>query len=211
VQRIFTVIVHLLAVWDSVSEPNFNRNQIDQVLNNAVAVARAELKAATDYAESAAKRAALAWYPWGLPAGALAGYFSILLIISVPRIFAAQVAISISSQVGLSFGFGAVGAIVSVMVRITRGSSIEAKDQGRLLTMLAGAFRPIIGAVFGAMFYVLVSGGLLPLKPGDGVNVSLFFAGIAFLAGFSERWAQDTIVQSTPVITNPSSGPQGAA
>ena len=26
-----------------------------------------------------------------------------------------------------------------------------------------------------------------------------FYAGLAFLAGFSERWAQDTILRSTPV------------
>jgi hypothetical protein len=67
----------------------------------------------------------------------------------------------LEGQVGLTFGFGAVGAIVSVMVRITRGSSIEAKEHGRMITMFGGAFRPIIGAVFGAMFYVLISGGLL--------------------------------------------------
>jgi hypothetical protein len=34
-----------------------------------------------------------------------------------------------------------------------------------------------------------------------------FFTAIAFLAGFSERWAQDTIVRSTPLATSTSGPP----
>ncbi|HEV7974389.1 MAG TPA: hypothetical protein VGP60_06495, partial [Amycolatopsis sp.] len=55
----------------------------------------------------------------------------------------------------------------------------------------------------GVVFYVFVLGGLLPFRPGDGADAGLFFAGLAFLAGFSERWAQDTLVQSTPGLPSP--------
>ncbi len=52
-----------------------------------------------------------------------------------------------------------------------------------------------------ASLYVLVQAGLLPLQAptANGTErTSFFFIGLAFLAGFSERWAQDTIVNSAP-------------
>jgi hypothetical protein len=44
-------------------------------------------------------------------------------------------------------------------------------------------------------------GGLIPLDVTD--ERLLFFAGLAFLAGFSERWAQDTILRSAPIAPSP--------
>ena len=90
------------------------------------------------------------------------------------------------------------------------------------MTVLAGALRPIVGAIFGAVLHVLVTGGLLPLAMPDTAGgqgeLNMFFAGLAFLAGFSERWAQDTIVQSIPKwqssqdeLPPARSGPQGGA
>ena len=53
--------------------------------------------------------------------------------------------------------------------------------------------------MFGIALYVFVTTGLVPFAvPADDLKQQLFFAGLAFLAGFSERWAQDTIVQSAP-------------
>ena len=72
-------------------------------------------------------------------------------------------------------------------------------DQGRFVVFLSGVFRLIIGAVFGAAMFVLVSAGLVPIAvPDSAEKVNFFFAGLAFLAGFSERWAQDTIVRTLP-------------
>ena len=95
---------------------------------------------------------------------------------------------------------GAVGAILSVMTRTTNRERVRVRlDQGRFVVFLSGGFRLIIGAVFGAAMFVLVSGGLLPIAVPDSPDqVKLFFAGLAFLAGFSERWAQDTIVRTLP-------------
>ena len=102
---------------------------------------------------------------------------------------------------------GAVGAVISVMVRSTRGTTLEVDfERGQAVTLLAGGFRPIIGAVFGGALHVLVLGGLLPLQVPQISGIALtagernafFFLGLSFLAGFNERWAQDTIVNSAP-------------
>ena len=94
---------------------------------------------------------------------------------------------------------GAIGATVSVMIRITRGQKLDVDStQGLAMTMLTGAFRPVVGAVLGAALYVLLLASLLPLEiPQE--SAEYFFAAIGFLGGFSERWAQDTIVRSVPM------------
>ena len=58
-----------------------------------------------------------------------------------------------------------------------------------------------MGAVFGVALYALVIGGLLPLDTDP--QVAHFFGGLSFLAGFSERWAQDTIIRSAPIAPSP--------
>jgi hypothetical protein len=139
----------------------------------------------------------------GLPLGVTTG---ILLIVAA---FKSQTVhmFADSRLVASCLASGAIGAVISVMVRLNRGTTLEIDtDRGRAVTLIAGGFRPIIGAVFGGALYVLILGGLIPLHVpdlGDGVLTStsrgvFFFLGIAFLAGFSERWAQDTIVNSAP-------------
>jgi hypothetical protein len=87
------------------------------------------------------------------------------------------------------------------MVRVTRRQDLDVDiGQTAWIKTLAGGFRPIIGAALGAALFILISGGLVPLGSANGSNGVFFFAGLAFLAGFSERWAQDTIVRSAPKV-----------
>ncbi len=101
---------------------------------------------------------------------------------------------------------GAVGAVFSVMTRITRGSRLFVDtDQSLLVRVSSGAFRPLIGAVSGAAMYVLVKGALLRFAPPAGNREAIFYdVELAFISGFSERWAQDTIVSSVPRTSTPS-------
>jgi hypothetical protein len=98
-----------------------------------------------------------------------------------------------------AFSAGAIGATVSVMIRITRGQKFDVDStQGPAMTLLSGAFRPVVGAILGAALYVLLLAGLLHLEiPLE--SKGYFFAAVGFLGGFSERWAQDTIVRSVPL------------
>jgi hypothetical protein len=145
--------------------------------------------------QSSARRTALGLYLAGLPIGALLGGVLVLL---------AGESLTIDNYIPnnllpICLASGAIGAVISVMARVSRGEALDVdSDKGNVVTLLAGSFRAIIGAVL----CVLIRGGILPLDVPDPEETScLFFAGLAFLAGFTERWAQDTIVSSAPKVS----------
>jgi hypothetical protein len=112
---------------------------------------------------------------------------------------------------------GAVGAVVSVLWRMTSDSfrmnlpTLSHEMKGTDLRLMA-ALRPVIGLVFGLASIALVMGAVIPVDTRTGATQTALFAGIAFLAGFSERLAQDMFVRSGQGITgvmgdSPSVGP----
>jgi hypothetical protein len=88
----------------------------------------------------------------------------------------------------LAAGAGSLGALVSVLSRMSSGDERFTVDfeVGRPLMRRLGLYKPFVGAVFGVASYFLFGAGLLPTEStGD----RLYFIGIiAFLAGFSERF-----------------------
>ena len=90
---------------------------------------------------------------------------------------------------------GALGAVVSVVQRINSGTFDLTYDVGRPYLAFLGGLRPLLGAAFGLVFYFAVTSGLLDIfkLPSAGPQRFFAFFVIAFLAGFSERWAQDTL------------------
>ena len=112
---------------------------------------------------------------------------------------------------------GMVGAVVSVLWRMTSGSfrmNLPTLDHDMKTTdlRLIAALRPVIGLVFALGAIVLVMGELIPLDQQDGTSQTALFAGIGFLAGFSERLAQDMFVRSGQGLAGvagdtPSAGP----
>ena len=112
---------------------------------------------------------------------------------------------------------GTVGAVVSVLWRMTSGSfrmNLPTLDHDMKTTdlRLMAALRPVIGLVFALGAIVLVMGELIPLDQQNGSSQTALFAGIGFLAGFSERLAQDMFVRSGQGLAGvagdtPSAGP----
>jgi hypothetical protein len=89
---------------------------------------------------------------------------------------------------------GAMGAVLSVLQRMGRGLDLGPEGERRAFKQ-QGLFRPVIGAVLGIASFVLLKGGLVSLStPPGNANQVLYYGGIAFLAGFSERFAQDMLV-----------------
>jgi hypothetical protein len=90
---------------------------------------------------------------------------------------------------------GALGAVVSVIARVNSGSFDLDTDVSHGYTLFLGALRPVIGSIFGVMTYFAVTSGFVDLfkVPADDLEQFYFLCVIAFGAGFSERWAQDTI------------------
>jgi hypothetical protein len=94
---------------------------------------------------------------------------------------------------------GALGAIVSVIQRINNGKFDLEYDVGRPYAFFLGGLRPIIGASFAVAISFAFTGGFLHLPVAEGTSDHrLALLVVAFVAGFSERWAQDTLVAAVP-------------
>ena len=89
----------------------------------------------------------------------------------------------------LCTGAGAVGALVSVLSRMSGSSDRFTVDfeVGRPLLRRLGLYKPLVGSVFGLALYFLLVSGLLMTQPPRGKTM-YFYGIVAFLAGFSERF-----------------------
>ena len=94
---------------------------------------------------------------------------------------------------------GSLGAVVSVIQRINQGTFTTEYDTGRLYAMFLGGLRPLIGGALALVLTFAFTGGLLSLPPSvDDEHRRLALIVVAFVAGFSERWAQDTLAAAMP-------------
>jgi hypothetical protein len=196
---LFTVLVMLINTLDAVARrsDSCHPSSADKQILKFVSLSAIEkLRQVEAYVERSELQTAVRYYLLGLPFGIAA-----IAATLIPFIGLGKSLDSDPLQLLIAAAAGGIGATTSVMFRITRGQNLEVNlGEGALVTLVGGAFRPLIGAVFGVTLYVLVEGGLLPLNgSGDGRQQLMFYVGLAFLAGFSERWAQDTILQSAPV------------
>ena len=209
-QRIYAAVVGLLHVMDACRRPVVSdAGQVNTRLHAAVVSARVELSSVQEFIKNASRKTALARYLAALPIGAVLAA-AVVWVVAKMHLYVGE--FNDNYHLAVALTCGAIGAVISVMVRVTRGQELVVDiNQSKMVTFAAGAFRPIIGAIFGAVLYVFLVGKLIPLAipvgdshlpvvQGGGVDPGYFFAGIAFLAGFSERWAQDTIVQSAPKV-----------
>jgi hypothetical protein len=89
---------------------------------------------------------------------------------------------------------GGLGAVVSVMQRMTSGRLRLAAEGGRRTMHILGAIRPVLGAILGVVLVVFILGKLMPFDGKTATTATLpYFVGLAFVAGFSERFAQDML------------------
>jgi hypothetical protein len=93
----------------------------------------------------------------------------------------------------LCFSAGGVGAMVSVMSRMSTGSVRLDWEFGKDTLRTLGALRPFVGAIFGLMTFLALKSEIVNLKVGDGSS-SYYYIVFAFVAGFSERFAQDMLL-----------------
>lgn len=105
--------------------------------------------------------------------------------------------IRIVLQIVLVISAGTLGSIVSILIRIEEFQDKTYIDP--LVPFLIGAFKPIIGAAFGLLFFALISSEIIIIKPiaNQTDNSKGFFVfAVAFVVGFSERLARDTLVRA---------------
>ena len=131
------------------------------------------------------------------------GIATVFLVIA--GIAAAWLSISWAAPVAALVA-GAAGAVVSVMQRINSGKFELEYDVGGPYAFFLGGLRPLIGGGFAMAITFAFDGGLLhiPVAAGAGTHDRrLALLVLAFLAGFSERWAQDTLTSIVPSAAKP--------
>jgi len=187
-QWILSIGGYLLSAVDG-QDRKLNR----QAMNRAANRSRAELAQVESYYDRAGEKTGRLVYFWGM----LIGIF-VLALLAIPgaSLYAIFGSHPLTNEAPKTFfvcyGMGAVGAIVSVMMRmaVKSGAGFIDYEVGRPSLRRVGSFRPIIGAVFGVVVYFALKSGLIQLSTGTGTEPSIYFyATFAFIAGFSERKA----------------------
>jgi hypothetical protein len=183
-QLVFASASHLLSLVDA---------RAGSTSEAAVADAVAKERAAIDKAE--------AYYHEAANGQAQMAYFAgMAMVTAVLSIFAAvYLTLAWATPVAALIA-GAVGAVVSVVQRINSGKFELATDVGGYPCFLGG-LRPLIGGAFAMAISFAFRGGLLhlPVAAGESTdNRRLALLVIGFVAGFSERWAQDTLTSIVP-------------
>ena len=184
-QLVMTSACHLLSLVDA------RHIRTDQDTHRAaVAAEKAELElVAEDYRQAANGDAQLIYF-----GGMGIGVICISLLYLVTRGILQGEDVQDATIIGCLVA-GALGAVVSVIARINTGSFDLDADVARGYTLFLGTLRPWIGSVFGVLTYFAVTSGFVEIFkiPPDGIKQFYFLCVIAFGAGFSERWAQDTL------------------
>lgn len=117
-----------------------------------------------------------------------------LAFIQLPRWLDRKELFGIETELLIMVAFaGALGSIVSIMVRIQDFAGL--KDTDPSVLFFTGFFKPVIGASFALFIFAAIRSGLIPVTIKEGTE-RYFLLALAFVAGFSERFARD-IVSST--------------
>jgi hypothetical protein len=128
-------------------------------------------------------------------------YFAGMAIVAVALCVGAGVGLVVDWSSPLAaLVAGALGAVVSVIQRINAGKFQLEYDVGRPYAFFLGGLRPLIGAAFALAISFAFTGGFLhlPVSSDGDADKRLGLLVVGFLAGFSERWAQDTLVAAVP-------------
>jgi hypothetical protein len=157
------------------------------------------------YLQAATKRARMV-YVWGMVQGIIA-ISALIAAVGVYMAIESRPTLHDPSaqQLAATLAAGAVGALISVLLRMderrTSTFKIDAEIGGRAVRRL-GLFRTTVGAILAtAVFFALKAGLLQQITIPQGPRAIYFFLVVAFLAGFSERWAQIVLGGAEGVLT----------
>jgi hypothetical protein len=196
-QLVAASAAHLLSLVDSASGP-----ADDEAASAALDRERKAIDKTSSYYRQAAN------------GQAQIAYFAGMAFVAALVAATAGIAIAIHFHVYLAaFIAGSAGAVVSVIQRINAGDFELEYDVGRPYAAFLGGLRPLIGGGMAlAISFAFTSGIMhLPISKSDpNTNENLAIIVIGFVAGFSERWAQDTLATAVPKqISGPGPEPEG--
>jgi hypothetical protein len=184
-QLVVAAASHLLSLVDAHADLSEEHTTVAALKQERAAIAEAEAY----YKDAANGQAQMVYF---------AGMATVAIVLSI---FATiWLAISWATPVAALIA-GAIGAVVSVIQRINNGKFTLDFDIGSRYAFFLGGLRPMIGGTFAMAISFAFTGGLLHLpvaveETSDSRRLALLVLG--FLAGFSERWAQDTLTSLVP-------------
>jgi hypothetical protein len=187
-QSLFTVFSHVLGFSET------ERAHNDRAIAELDRETRAELNGIESYYQRAAVRSGQIVYVGGMLLGALP------LVLLVLLAFLLKLADSNDAAVrtGLfCFAAGGLGALISVMSRMTSNRMRVDWEFGKDTLRTLGALRPFVGGVFGLMTFFALKSGVVALDIINSSKSAYFYILFAFAAGFSERLAQDMLIGPT--------------
>jgi hypothetical protein len=187
IQSLFNVISFVLAFAET---PHASDDKSVAEISRST---RAGLKEVNTFYRHAAERSGQITYVGGMLFGMLAP-----LLISIAGWI--LVGHNHSSAVGiglLCFSAGAVGALVSVMSRLSSGKVTLDWEYGKDTLRTLGSLRPFVGAVFGLITYLALRSGVIGIDLANHDGRSYYYVVFSFAAGFSERLAQDMLLATT--------------
>ncbi len=191
-QLVAASATHLLSLVEAATaQPSVPKADIETALAN----------------ETAALDKAEAYYHEAANGQAQIIYFAGMAVVAIGVVLVASLVLNGNGwHAGVAaLGAGAAGAVVSVVQRINSGDFQLDYDVGRPYAFFLGGLRPLIGAAFAVVISFAFTAGVLhlPLATNDPDHRHLALVVVAFLAGFSERWAQDTLATAIPVAAKP--------
>jgi hypothetical protein len=198
-RAIYSLVVYLLSLADAQAISQFGFDPVDPERT-----ARAAPKATAELIrlEVAVKNAALTEARQDYLIGMFAGVIFLGTLVGVLLQFISP---TMKPLMGI-VAAGGLGATLSVMSRLTANRLKVDAGAGTALIRLAGGFRPLVGAIFGLALYIFIEADLFPIKlTVTGLQLTYFYLAVAFLAGFSERFAQDAVTKAGAAISSDTS------
>jgi hypothetical protein len=184
-QWIFAVQSHLLGFIER-TDGKATPEQIDRI----EAAQGKELVQIENYYARAADKSGRVVYFSGMMMGALASA-AVAVVLAVALALVGWFDEPYLNEVQtffVSYAAGGIGAIVSVMFRMSSEDNFKLDyEVGRPTVRRLGSFRPFVGAVFGVAVYFLISSGLPQVELPNNEEAFFYYGTIAFLAGFFER------------------------
>src|SRR3954464_3042214 len=187
-QSLFTVFSHVLGFSET------ERAHNDRAIAELERETRVELKGIESYYQRAAGRSGQIVYAGGMLLGAL----PLLLLVLLAFVLRLADSNDAAVRTGLfCFAAGGLGALISVMSRMTSNRVRVDWEFGKDTLRTLGALRPFVGGIFGLMTFFALKSGVVALDIANSSKSAYFYILFAFAAGFSERLAQDMLLGPT--------------
>jgi hypothetical protein len=187
-QSLFTVFSHVLGFCET------DRAHNDRAIAELDRSTRVELKGIESYYRRAAVRSGQIVYVGGMLLGAL----PLLGLVVLAFVLKWAASDDAAVRTGLfCFAAGGLGALISVMSRMTSNRVTVDWEFGKDTLRTLGSLRPFVGGVFGLMTFFALKSGVVALDIVNSSKSVYFYILFAFAAGFSERLAQDMLLGPT--------------